>query len=266
MAHPKVATLVPLKHLNEIIDDEYFMALSHAAENDEYLNFFRERVDEGKYVILDNSSIEMGGPDTFETYLEKAMLIGASEIMLPDIFQDPAATVLEAERCMAILKKVGYSGNVMMIPQGETVWGWLSNARDLCNIRELRFPTNPYHGHWEANTVGITYRYTDLFGGNRLNVLWLLSSILPGYQKIHFLGCKTDPRLEARLAIKQPEVRGVDSSYPCVYTHHGMELLPIWMEGVRPSREIDFLEDEYDPNLLKRNLKVWWDACLDPSE
>ena len=267
MAHPKVATLVPLKHLDTIVDDEYFMALSHAAANDEYLDFFRERSEEGKYVILDNSSIEMGGPEAFESYLEKARLMKASEIMLPDVFQDPTATLREAERCMMILKKREYSGyNVMVIPQGDNVLEWFKNARDLCNIRVLLYPMNPSHGYREATTIGITYRYTTLFGGNRLNMLWLLSSMLPGFQKIHFLGAKADPRLEARLAIKQFEVRGVDSSYPCVYTQHGIKITPEFMSGPRPTREIDFLEDEYDTELLQKNLEVWWDACLNPLE
>ena len=270
MMHPKVATIVPLKHLNTIIDDEYFMCLSHAAENSEYLHFFEDRSKEGKYVILDNSAIEMGGPESFETYLEKALLMEASEIMLPDIFPDPVATLLEARRCMALLKRVKYSGNVMVIPQGATVLEWLSNARDLCEIRVLRYPMNPIGGdaaeHWEATTIGISYRHADLFGGNRIDILWLLDSILPGFQKIHFLGVKMDPRFEARLAIKQYGVRGVDSSFPCVYTRHGIKITPEFLSGSRPTREIDFLEDGYDPKLLQKNMDMWWDACLNPSE
>ena len=262
--HPKIATIVPLKHLNKIIGDEYFMALSHVAGNGEYLNFFRERVEEGKYVILDNSAIEMGGPETFETYLEKALLMKASEIMLPDIFPDPVATLKEAKRCMVLLKKRKYSGNVMVIPQGETMLEWLSNARDLCRIRELSI-LELGRNYWEATTVGISYRHADLFGGNRLNVLWLLDSILPGYQKIHLLGAKMDPRFEARPAIKQFGVRGIDSSFPCVYTRHGIKITPEFLSGSRPTREINFLEDEYDTGLLQYNMDMWWDACLNPS-
>ncbi len=263
--HPKIATIVPLKHLDTIIDDEYFMALSHVAGNDEYLNFFRERVEEGKYVILDNSAIEMGGPETFETYLEKARLMKASEVMLPDIFPDPVATLLEAKRCMALLKKAEYPGNVMVIPQGETLLEWLSSARDLCKVCSVGSRSSVV-SFWEATTIGISYRHADLFGGNRLNILWLLESVLPGFQKIHFLGCKMDPRFEACLAIKQLKVRGVDSSFPCVYTHHGIKITPEFLGGARPAREIDFLEDDYDAVLLQYNMDVWWDACLNPSE
>lgn len=263
--HPKIATIVPLKHLNTIIDDEYFMALSHVASNDEYLNFFRERVEEGKYVILDNSAIELGEPEAFETYIEKARLMKASEIMLPDIFPDPVATLQEAKRCMAILRRVGYSDNVMVIPQGRTLLEWLKSARDLCNIK-LFHGKNLSDPCWKATTVGISYRHADLFGGNRLSILWLLDSVLPWFQKVHFLGCKADPRIEARLAINLSQVRGVDSSFPCVYTRHGIRINPELLSGPRPTREIDFLEDEYDPNLLKYNLESWWNACLNPLE
>src|SRR3989337_2874228 len=97
MTNPKIATIVPLAHLNEIKDDDYFMALSYAISNSEYAGFFNERAGEGKHVILDNSAVELGEPEDFKGYLEKAMAIHASEIMLPDVFRDPEATLRRAK-------------------------------------------------------------------------------------------------------------------------------------------------------------------------
>ena len=262
--HPKIATIVPLKHLNTIVNDEYFMALSHAAGNDGYLNFFRERVEEGKYVILDNSAIEIGEPEAFETYLEKARLMKASEVMLPDFFQESGRTLQEAERCMKLLAKTNFCCNIMVIPQGKTVLEWFANAKALLSIRVLNQDFRS--GFWEATTVGISARYTKMFGGNRLDMLWLLSTILPNFQKVHFLGQYIDPRFEARLALEYPVVRVVDSSFPCVYTRHGIKISPEFLNGPRPTREIDFLEDEYDTELLQGNMDMWWNACLNPSE
>lgn len=252
MAKSKLATLVPLKHLDLIKDDDYFMALSHVASNSDYVDFFKARSKEGKHVILDNSCIEIGEPEKFEDYFEKALAMRASEIMFPDIFEDPLVTLMKAWSCA-----IDFAGEirsrglrVMVIPQGKSRSIWLKNTTDLRMLMK-NYEIEP--------TIGITYRYTKMFGGSRYFAVTLLSTY-PGI-KVHLLGAYADPRKEAQPLLMSPIVRGLDSSYPSVYAKHGIELTPKMFGEPRPERNIDFLEDEYDANLLKRNIEVWRDVC-----
>lgn len=258
----KVATLVPKAHLIDINGDEYFMALSYAATDPEYVNFFATQARIGNYVILDNSAVELGHPEPFEDYLAKAFKMGVSEVMLPDFFQDAQATVAEARRCMSILSEQRYGGNIMVIPQGKTVLEWIECCKALLDIR-VQFAGS--HRYLAATTVGISTRYTDFFDGSRAKILWLLELALFGGQKVHFLGCYADPRMEIAPVLPLHYVRGVDSSYPSVYAQQGMLLTPEAFSWPRPPRNIDFLNDKYDRTLLRANITEWRDACQSQS-
>lgn len=251
----KIATIVPLNHLNLIKDDDYFLALSHVASDSDYVNFFRNRTVEGKHVILDNSAIEMGQFEDFGEYFDKAVAMNASEIMFPDVYEDPDATfeeaLIAARKFNGIINLRGMS--VMVIPQGNSRSVWLANAQNLYNLAK-RFSF--------AATIGITYRYNSMFGGSRESVVNLLAASAELWAaEIHLLGVCADPRLEAEPLLKLPNVRSLDSSYPSIYAQHGIELTPEMFSNPRPERNIDFLQDVYDENLLKKNIEVWKNAC-----
>lgn len=250
----KIATILPLHHLDEIRDDSYFMALSHACENEEYLKFFRERAKDNRYVILDNSAVETGAPEDFKTYMEKATAIGVSSIMLPDVFQDARATLDSAYWALddyALDIKL-LSMDVMVIPQGRSIDEWLKNAKDLSDI-VLDRGMSPI--------FGISCRYTSMFGGTRSLAILLLHHHRNEYLKIHLLGCYADPRIDVRPILNFHFITGVDSSYAAVYTENILKITPESLSGTRPSRNINFLTDTYDVELLRDNIKAWRLAC-----
>lgn len=258
MANPKVATIVPKSHLDEIQNDEYMMALSYALTDTTYLHFFVDSVIKGSYVILDNSAVELGGPEDFDTYLEKARYIKASEIMLPDIFQNAEATLDQAKCSLYKLGKYFYSyssynPDIMIIPQGRSGDEWRINALELINL------VHPYCKSKNSKMrIGISARYTDLFGGNRWDVLWMGLGEGHGY---HFLGCYANPWMEIRPILHLQSVVGVDSSYPSVFAKNNMELNNITLSMPRPMTKLDLINDEYHKSLLNQNINVWRSAC-----
>jgi hypothetical protein len=248
----KVATIVPVAHLELTKDDEYFMALSHVASASKvYVEFFKAMSDQGKYVILDNSAVEMGNPEPFIDYFAKAREMHASAIMLPDIFRDARATYMEAVSALAKIedKELG-DMHIIIIPQGKDTKEWMDNARGLYNLVNKK---------GIMPIVGISARYTGFFGGNRATGILLTTGVCPG-ARIHLLGCYADPRVEAWPLLGLQIVQSMDSSYPSVYAKHSLELDANNMVS-RPSRDIDFIHDIYDSALLARNIKVWKAAC-----
>lgn len=253
--NPKIATLVPVKHLNLIADDQYFMALSHMVSNDLYAEFFYQRSRLGMRVTLDNSAVELGNPESFDDYIDKAAQIGA-DIMLPDFFQDAEKTIDAARKHMPTVQARGFGVNVMVIPQGKTVLDWLLCASNLCKIVD---------SYGITPVLGISCRYTDLLGGSRLPLVFAVKEpkwarhII--FSRMHFLGCYADPRLEIWPLFNQNVFQGVDSSFPCVYARHGILLTPNLFHMPRPDRKIDFENDVYPEELLAHNIKVWRTAC-----
>lgn len=256
MANPKVATIVPLNHLDEIQGDDYFMALSHAASNRAYLDWFAQRSAEGKYVILDDSAVELGKPEPFEAYFSKAAYIGVSEIMLPDVFQNSEETLTLSLNAMKQIEHFDLDVDIMAVPHGRDTVEWLSCAVKLAKMVKS-YGVEP--------TIGISCRYTSMWGGSRLPAVLLLlrawRARLKTKPKIHLLGCYSDPRLEVYPIVECDMFIGVDSSYPSVYAQNGYELLPESLSLPRPVRNIDFIKDSYDPALLRKNMEVWQNAC-----
>lgn len=255
----KVATIVPIKHLHVTEKDDYFMALSYLIDHQEYKEFFKARSAEGKYVILDNSAIETGEPEPFETYFEKAKSIRASCIMLPDVFQEAQTTLEKAEEALEHITEnftPSYNPETMIIPQGINQLEWTFNLVQLRRRVLYHLNTNPI--------VGISARYTSMFEGSRRTAVQRVNYVLNDSPriKIHLLGCYANPLEEIRtISNLSPEVQGVDSSYPSVYAQHGLRMNMKSFENPRPSRDIDFVEDMYDESMLKDNIEVWRQAC-----
>mgnify|MGYP003147917822 CR=1 FL=1 len=238
----KIATLVPVAHLDLIKNDSYFMALAHVAENDnEYLDFFRDMAHDGRTVILDNSVVELGEPMPIAHQLTMANYIGAEELVLPDYFEDNRRTLYESLKAMTFLRDQRYAGRTMGVPQGTSRRYWELCARKMIEAG--------------VDTIGVSYRYTEMFGGSRLGAVEWLDGFDVG---IHLLGCSADPAMEVAPALLRDNVRGVDSSSPSIYAHHG---LPYTGKGTRPMRTNDFLTDRYDVSLLASNIATWRHRC-----
>lgn len=241
----KIASIVPLEHLEATRDDRYFMALSFAMDNTRYTSFFADRVAEGKYVILDNSTVELGEPEDFTVYLGKAMTIDASEIVLPDYLYKTAKTLDAVDWAIWAAEKAGYKGNLMAVPQGETVEQWLGCAFAMLS--------KPIH------TLGISRRYTQMFGGTREGIVQRLIPAL-GRVKIHLLGCAGDPVGDGAELLRRSSVRGIDSSIASIFTSCSMTYSP---SEPRPAAGIDVRYDRYAGGLLKENLERWKARCED---
>lgn len=239
---PKVATIVPAAHLDLLDSDSYFMVLGHVAElDDEYIDYFREASHAGSTVILDNSAVELGEPMDIRHQLTIAQYIGASELVLPDYYQDRQRTI-EACRDAIKVARGEYSGRLMGVPQGSTCEEWYFCCQELADMG--------------VDTIGISYRYTEMLGGSRLpSIEYLYSTGIA----VHLLGCLGDPASEVYSALGYPNVRGVDSAIASVFTHHAMSYTG---QIERPPRSVNFLLDHYDSGLLASNIDTWRQRCV----
>lgn len=246
----KAATIVPTAYLDMVREDDYHMCLAHLiGEDEEYTAFYKEMGSmAGKYLIMDNGVIE-GNPRPIEEIVRKALMVGADEVVLPDVFRDMEATLNLSYEALRYVKLDFPQLKVMVVPQGNTIEEWMDCAMAMLD--------------WDIDCIGIPKVLVHLGGRDgRLDVLERLGNRLRGLE-IHLLGCWQTPLeiLYIDRHVKSERilpVRGVDSAIAYVYSRGGALITDM----DRPdSMAINFEDDKIDRDLLERNIHAWKEAC-----
>jgi len=252
-SYGKIASIVPVAHLGELVDDTYFMALSHLCDmNPMYMEFYKAQVNAGKHVTLDNSTVELGHPANPDGYLENAVRMGASQVLLPDWLYDTERTLDEGDDFLRRVEAHHYTGRLMAVPQGRTDDEWLGCARTMLE-------------RWPVATLGISRRYTDYWYAKRLGAVQSLRQVCEdtGHLdvRIHLLGCQDRPEWDVAPSLLLPYVQGVDGSLAALFTMNGLFMT----EGAeRPQGSVDF-RHTYRVGLLQKNLRCWRRLCAEGS-
>lgn len=244
----KPATILPTPYLSLIKDEQYHMCLAHLIGKDEVYTEFYKNIgkDTEKYLIMDNGVIE-GDQRPIEELVKKALMLQADELILPDVFLDKDATLAKSYYALNYVKG-NFPIKIMAVPQGKNLDEWLECAIAMID--------------WDIDCIGVPKVLTKIVGRDgRLEALKCLGNKLRGLD-IHLLGCWTTP-IEATLierAVKNEEirpVRGIDSAIAYVFSRAGILI----SDSDRPSGHIDFSAHDADTELLKKNIKMWKDAC-----
>lgn len=181
----------------------YHLVLAQYCGDINYVAFYRERHYRGDFIMMDNGAAELGSSIGFDTVLYRAGIVGADEIILPDVLDDYEATI-EASRKWAW--KVPHKQRAV-VPQGKTWEEWSRCMKDLIDLG--------------CSTICIAKRYERLPGG-RVEALKILAELgLLDKYNIHLLGFNSDPEGEVQRAVDfYPDIRGCDSAAPMAYAQH----------------------------------------------
>lgn len=247
--------IVPQNYLNLISKAKHHMALAHlvgAPGMETYTEFYMNC--EG-YVILDNGVIE-NAQVTMEELVAKAALIGADEIILPDVYKDAKATYKRVKESLQWLDTHEHGDfKIHVVPQGSSMEEWVKCAAVLIHNFGM-----------SIDTIGIPKHLIDTCQNRdaRLVAIKKLYDICPelDYYQIHLLGCWKTP-LEVLMIAKAssqgfiPEIRSCDSAIAYVYARKNLK----FSDDDRPDSDpINFengpIENEM---MLQFNLAAWTD-------
>jgi hypothetical protein len=245
----KFAPIVPINYLNAIKDRDYHLVLPHLLEEFDYRDAYRAA--EG-FKILDNGEAEGMRmlPDQLFRYAE---MIGATEIVIPDVLRDSDATITMMDEFAAIAK-THPEYEYMAVVQGSTmpdimkcVNAFMQNA-DW--ISRLAFPR----------------AWFDFHRGLRTSMAESLHEpILQAFHGIHCLGANSFVREPVMLSsIPDPNpIHGIDTSLPAYAAAAGLEI-----NRLKPlttlTRPDNFFYMEYDVNmdiLIHHNIKLYDGWC-----
>lgn len=192
----KIAHIVPTTYMKFWLGRDYHMMLAHLADDPEYVK--EANLAKG-YKIMDNSVYELGESLTPEKLIEAAKKLNPSEIVVPDVLRDGAATLLSAYKYTAQLRQALPNVKLMVVPQGKTLEEWLK-----CYTELVKLP---------IDTVGIN-KFTHYYAlGGRIKFCKMMKEeglIKPNIE-YHLLGLPEMLDEIKNQARTNPWIRGIDT-------------------------------------------------------
>ncbi len=198
--------IAPTNHLDLVEQEQKHLIVAQLLEDDKVFDFYRKiSRRRGSRIILDNGVIEHGQPMKVEDYLDLARRLQVDEIIAPDHWKDPAATVEAAEEFMDSLSKREQDRyTVMGAPHGRTMREWWSCYEALNGI---------------VDVIGIPYKeWGDRSGYIRCHYVWDIDDL--NFIPFHLLGmwnCR-------ELLFTGPRARSCDTSIPFRLAKRKIEL------------------------------------------
>lgn len=253
----QLGIISPPAFLNTISSQgDIHLVLAHMVlSNPSYREFYKN---EKKYKILDNGAFELRQPLSTRDIIEAAELIGADEVVAPDMFDD-------GEKSYDLTKSFGTSVRVlshpkehnfkiMGVPHGKDFIEWLECFRKLYDNAHI-------------DVIGIGYQSCRVFRHMwphekslsliRSNLVHTLSSRFT-HKPIHLLGGGSNP-IEILQYEGMSNVRSIDTCFPFLCGQNG-----IWFSETtgaeRPAQAtldltVDKLSD-YQLEVVNANINV----------
>jgi len=195
---------------------KYHLALAHLILTDiDYCDFYREAVDEGDYVIMDNSVVELGAPLGIDDLIKAVNRVGAQELILPDFPAHPPQTFMAAYNMAPIVKNQFPDIKLQVVPQ------WYGSKDPANWMQSHTRMTEELEGDRKVDVIGIP----KFLGLDRRFTCQKLNLHRSEQHEYHLLGTTGNP-IEIKELGKYPWIRGVDSKAPVRFGTHGIVLHP----------------------------------------
>lgn len=252
----KVSHEVPLVLLEDSLEfNDYDYALVHLLDKDEdYADFFKRAKQQGRYIILDNSLHELG-----EAYNDSGLLhwideLKPSEFIVPDVWQDTNASIVNARKWAQIELPKGVTK--VAVVQAENITGAITcyqTYKDL-GYKKIAFSYGAeyYLEHSSHPNRNIAKSLGRLQVISRMYEIGLISS----KDRIHLLGCQVPQ--EFSLYKDMPFIETIDTSNPIMATLDGIQYGRNGLtEKPKSDMNHNFYTTEIDYNLLDWNLRMF---------
>ena len=236
----KISHIVSSDLLDLIDGRDFYMCLANIASKDEnYCNFYKQQVEKGAFVLLDNGAAEADQMtlDIMWSVIEK---INPTEVILNDCLLDCDETLKRSKEALKFYREKGYKGQFMFVPQGSSFPEWTLcydrfDKSDISTIGVSKFVTSGWH---DSNARSRCCGYID------------------GRMPVHLLGCHENIQEVADINKYHKNIRSNDTAIAYIYSLANKSIT----DGDRPSGEINFIKSDLSDSqveLLKENIKTF---------
>ena len=236
----KISHIVSSDLLYVIDGREFYMCLANIAYKDQnYKDFYKKKVEDGAFVLMDNGAAEGEQLDLAQMW-EVVSYINPTEVILSDSLLDCDSTLTKSAIALDFYESHGYKGQYMFVPQGKNFHEW-----QLCyNMFDKT----------KISTIGVSKFCTSGWQNSnaRLDCCVYINEKYP----VHLLGCHENINEVKQISDQFNNIRSNDTAIAYIYAQANKHI----NEGDRPSGEINFIKSDLNEDqvcLLKENIKIF---------
>lgn len=185
--------------------------------DEEYASFYKQRLGQSAYSILDNSCFELGSSIPGDVLVRLYNEYFPTHLVLPDVMGDVEQTLALTKQFLNDVKDIAGSERVkyMAVVQGKTYDEYVQ-CWDFYNTIE------------QIEVIGVNYR--DLSDTTRWEFLCQMHLTNRISKKIHLLGCNNPIEFKSYLEVPfRDSIMSVDTSSPII---HGWQLTKYTENGI----------------------------------
>lgn len=217
-----VSVIAPTAYLRDFVDQVpptlHHITAQRVLHDNLYRRFYREQVERGASLVLDNGVFDIGQSLAPDDLLNAARQVRAAEVVLPDVIHDGPATITASEAAARVLHRRGDSLRLCAVVQGGSDHDWLA-----CYSH---FLTAPYVGALALPSPKIRSRKTAIYADRLVATSYLDSEEMVSPRLIYrLLGLGDSGHHELSQQRRFAWIQSADSSAPVVLGAMGIRIL-----------------------------------------
>jgi hypothetical protein len=253
----------PIPHLSEFAQGKMHLLLPPLLNMSVYWDHYYDLAQRGAYLILDNGAFEDGHSIDPTELINLAVDVRAREVVASDVLMDRIGTMDAAYEFLQAYKRTledrsrTYPLNIMLVPQGNTIYEWGRCLQDLIKLFKNTLPGRQY-------SIGIPQR-TEAWVGGRANLIarFIESMYYESGRalQVHLLGAHSEVIKLAECALRFPWIRSVDTVKPFTFALEGITIPKVYArtqgEPKRPGDYFTRVLTESQLKIARDNISIY---------
>ena len=221
---PKISHELPMNMLSRSYDiNDYEYCLPHLLDKSEvYKNHFIKAKKDGRYIIMDNSLHELGKAYDTDRLLHWVREIEPNEFIVPDVWQDKTATLVNAKQWISI--NLPKNTTKVAVVQAQNYHEALE-CYSILQTQGYKKIAFSYGADWYAKE----FPHPNPLVGKMMGRIMTISkmyklNIINKSDRVHLLGCALPQ--EFRYYKDFPFIESIDTSNPIIHGLEGIKYSP----------------------------------------
>jgi len=243
----KVSHELPINMLDKSFEiNDYEYCLPHLLDqNETYRKHFEYAKESGSYIIMDNSLHELGEAYDTKRLLHWIKHLEPNEFIVPDVWQDKTATLVNAKQWMSI--ELPENTTKVAVVQAQSY----HEAHECYNILKMQGYQKvafSYGADWYAEEFPHPNPLVGKMMGRIMMISKMYKSGLIGKSdRVHLLGCALPQ--EFGYYADFPFIESIDTSNPIIHGLQGIKYNSLGLLN-KESIKIDKIDKEIDTEKL----------------
>ena len=243
----KVSHELPINMLDKSFEiNDYEYCLPHLLDQNEvYRKHFEDAKESGSYIIMDNSLHELGKAYDTDRLLHWINHLEPNEFIVPDVWQDQTATLVNAKHWMSITLPENTTKVAVVQAQSYHEAFECYNILKMQGYEKIAFS---YGADWYCDE----FPHPNPLVGKMMGRIMTISKLyknktIVDSHRVHLLGCALPQ--EFGYYADFPFIESIDTSNPIIHGLQGVKYNSLGLLN-KESIKIDQIDKEIDTDIL----------------